>query len=154
MHLRYSYRICPTESQQRSPARTFGCARVVYNDALAARKQARRDGRPYPRSADLQKLVITGAKRTAERAWLASVGVDPLIQSLRDLDTAYRNFFDSVSGKRAGRQVGLPRFKSKRDNRQSLRKPPATDGTSASSAGTNPRRRCVPPAGSWTDPSR
>lgn len=121
MHLRYSYRICPTAGQRQALARTFGCARVVYNDALAARKQARRDGRPYPRSADLQKLVITGAKRTAERAWLASVAVDPLIQSLRDLDTAYRNFFDSVSGRRAGRQVGLPRFKSKRDSRQSLR---------------------------------
>ncbi|MFB8168957.1 RNA-guided endonuclease InsQ/TnpB family protein [Kitasatospora purpeofusca] len=121
MHLRYSYRLYPTANQRQALARTFGCARVVYNDALAARKQARKDGRPYPRSTDLQKLVITGAKRTAERAWLASVAVDPLIQSLRDLDTAYRNFFDSVSGKRAGRQVGLPRFKSKRDNRQSLR---------------------------------
>ncbi|MCX5215458.1 RNA-guided endonuclease TnpB family protein [Kitasatospora sp. NBC_00240] len=43
------------------------------------------------------------------------------MQSLRDLDTAYRNFFDSVSGKRRGRLVGLPRFKSKRDSRQSLR---------------------------------
>jgi putative transposase len=93
----------------------------VYNDALAARKDARKGGLPYPKSADLQKLVITAAKKTAERGWLSSVGVDPLIQSLRDLDTAYRNFFDSVSGKRAGRPVGLPRFKSKRDNRQSLR---------------------------------
>ncbi|GHF65875.1 transposase [Kitasatospora xanthocidica] len=121
MYLRYSYRIYPTSGQCASLARTFGCARVVYNDALAARKEARKAGRPYPKSTDLQKLVITGAKKTAERAWLASVGVDPLIQSLRDLDTAYRNFFDSVSGKRAGRPVGLPRFKSKRDNHQSLR---------------------------------
>ncbi|MFH8386381.1 RNA-guided endonuclease InsQ/TnpB family protein [Kitasatospora sp. NPDC018058] len=121
MHLRYSYRICPTAGQRSALARTFGCARVVYNDALAARKQARKDGLPYPKGTDLQKLVITEAKRTAERAWLASVGVDPLIQSLRDLDTAYRNFFDSVSGRRAGRPVGLPHFKSKRDNRQSLR---------------------------------
>ncbi|MFI9319981.1 RNA-guided endonuclease InsQ/TnpB family protein [Kitasatospora aureofaciens] len=121
MHLRYSYRIYPTAGQRAVLARAFGCARVVYNDALAARKEARKAGQPYPRSTDLQKLVITAAKKTPERAWLASVGVDPLIQSLRDLDTAYRNFFDSVSGKRAGRPVGLPRFKSKRDNRQSLR---------------------------------
>ncbi|MEV8100718.1 transposase, partial [Kitasatospora sp. NPDC085879] len=121
MHLRYSYRICPTVGQRAALARTFGCARVVYNDALAARKAARMAGLPYPKSTDLQKLVITGAKKTAERAWLASVGVDPLIQSLRDLDSAYRNFFDSVSGKRAGRPVGLPRFKSRKDSRQSLR---------------------------------
>ncbi|PBC69580.1 putative transposase [Streptomyces sp. TLI_235] len=121
MHLRYSYRIYPTAGQRSVLARTFGCARVVYNDALTARKAARKDGLPYPRSTDLQKRVITEAKRTPERAWLASVGVDPLIQSLRDLDTAYRNFFDSVSGKRAERPVGLPRFKSRKDSRQSLR---------------------------------
>ncbi|MFJ1709635.1 RNA-guided endonuclease InsQ/TnpB family protein [Kitasatospora sp. NPDC088346] len=121
MHLRYSYRVYPTASQRESLARTFGCARVVYNDALAARKAARKAGLPHPKSSDLQKIVITSAKRTTERAWLASVGVDPLIQSLRDLDTAYRNFFDSMSGKRAGRPVGLPRFKSRKDNRQSLR---------------------------------
>ncbi|MEV6212864.1 RNA-guided endonuclease TnpB family protein [Kitasatospora sp. NPDC051914] len=121
MHLRYSYRIYPTAGQRAALARTFGCARVVYNDALAARKEARKAGLPYPKATDLQKSVITAAKKTPERAWLASVGVDPLIQSLRDLDTAYRNFFDSVSGKRAGRPVGLPRFKSRKDNRQSLR---------------------------------
>lgn len=121
MRLRYSYRAYPTTGQRQALARTFGCARVVYNDALAARKLARKDGLPYPKSADLQKLVITRAKRAPERAWLAEVGVDPLIQSLRDLDTAYRNFFDSVSGRRRGRKVGLPRFKSKKDTRQSLR---------------------------------
>ncbi|MFD9685599.1 RNA-guided endonuclease InsQ/TnpB family protein [Kitasatospora sp. NPDC059146] len=121
MHLRYSYRVYPTAGQRAALAKTFGCARVVYNDGLAARKEARKTGRPYPKATDLQKSVITAAKKTPERAWLASVGVDPLIQSLRDLDTAYRNFFDSVSGKRDGRPVGLPRFKSKRDARQSLR---------------------------------
>ncbi|WP_199815150.1 MULTISPECIES: helix-turn-helix domain-containing protein [Streptomyces] len=74
MHLRYSYRLYPTAGQRALLARTFGCARVVYNDALAARKEARKAGLPYPKSTDLQKLVITSAKRTAERAWLASVG--------------------------------------------------------------------------------
>ncbi|MFJ1709534.1 helix-turn-helix domain-containing protein [Kitasatospora sp. NPDC088346] len=46
MHLRYSYRIYPTAGQRSALVSTFGCARVVYNDALAARKQARKDGRP------------------------------------------------------------------------------------------------------------
>ncbi|MFF3071734.1 RNA-guided endonuclease InsQ/TnpB family protein [Kitasatospora sp. NPDC057936] len=121
MHLRYSYRLYPTAGQRNALARTFGCARVVYNDALAVRKEARKGGLPFPKSTDLQKLVITTAKKTAERAWLASVGVDPLIQSVRDLDTAYRNFFDSLAGRRAGPPVGLPRFKSRKDSRQSLR---------------------------------
>ncbi|MFP8882477.1 RNA-guided endonuclease InsQ/TnpB family protein [Streptomyces mangrovi] len=42
-------------------------------------------------------------------------------QALRDLDQAYRNFFDSLSGKRKGPKIGEPRFKSKRDNRQTAR---------------------------------
>ncbi|MFD4560010.1 hypothetical protein ACFWP5_37805 [Streptomyces sp. NPDC058469] len=44
-----------------------------------------------------------------------------LQQSLRDLDTAYKNFFDSVNGERQGRKAGPPRFKSKKDTRQSIR---------------------------------
>lgn len=44
----------------------------------------------------------------------------PLQQSLRDADTAYKNCFASVSGKRKGRKVGPPRFK-KRSHRQAAR---------------------------------
>ncbi|MFF2080180.1 RNA-guided endonuclease InsQ/TnpB family protein [Kitasatospora sp. NPDC058162] len=121
MHLRYSFRLYPTGGQRLALARTFGCARVVYNDALALRRAAwKADGSRIPTGA-LAKAVITDAKRTEARSWLGSVSVDALQSSLRDLDTAYRNFFDSLSGKRQGRPVGLPRFKSKRDARQSLR---------------------------------
>ncbi|MET8509922.1 transposase [Streptomyces sp. NPDC004787] len=42
-----------------------------------------------------------------------------LQQSFRDLDAAYRSFFDSLKGKRPKR--GPPRFKSKRDTRQAIR---------------------------------
>ncbi|MFD7452905.1 RNA-guided endonuclease InsQ/TnpB family protein [Kitasatospora sp. NPDC059827] len=121
MHLRYSFRIYPTDSQRRSLARTFGCARVVYNDALALRKAAWKTDRSRIATGALAKSVITDAKKTDARSWLGSVSVDALQSSLRDLDTAYRNFFDSKSGKRAGRPVGLPVFKSRKDNRQSLR---------------------------------
>ncbi|MER6975815.1 hypothetical protein [Streptomyces carpinensis] len=44
-----------------------------------------------------------------------------LQQSLRDLGAAYRNFLDSLSGKRKGPKVEEPRLKSKRDTRQSVR---------------------------------
>ncbi|GGJ64867.1 hypothetical protein GCM10010121_089410 [Streptomyces brasiliensis] len=43
-----------------------------------------------------------------------------LQQSLRDLDAAYQNFFDSLQGKRQGRKTGPPRYKSKKDTRQSM----------------------------------
>jgi putative transposase len=44
-----------------------------------------------------------------------------LQQALADLTTAYRNFFASAAGKRRGRPVGLPRPRSRKDRRQSVR---------------------------------
>jgi putative transposase len=69
----------------------------------------------------LSRRVITQAKRTPERAWLAEVSAVVLQQALADLNTAYRNFFDSLSGNRKGPKVGAPRYKSRKDNRQAIR---------------------------------
>ncbi|WP_035956566.1 RNA-guided endonuclease TnpB family protein, partial [Kitasatospora sp. NRRL B-11411] len=44
MQLRYSFRVYPTTGQRTALARAFGCARVVYNDALRAREDARAAG--------------------------------------------------------------------------------------------------------------
>jgi putative transposase len=120
MKTRFRYRIYPHPHQQRLLAKTFGCARVVFNDALWLRQQAHENGQPYIRDTELQKQVITEAKKTPERAWLAEVSSVALIQSLQDLHQAFRNFFDSVTGKRKGAKVGLPRFKKKTD-KQAIR---------------------------------
>jgi putative transposase len=120
VQLRYNYRVYPTAAQQRSLARAFGCARVVFNDGLRARQEARAEGRPYLSDAELSKRV-TAAKLTPERAWLAEVSSVVLQQALADLNTAYRNFFASITGKRTGRKVAPPRFRSRKDNRQTIR---------------------------------
>jgi putative transposase len=119
VQLRYGFRLYPNGPQRAAPARAFGCARVVFNDALRARETARAEGAPFPKAGELSKLLITEAKKTVERVWLGEVSAVVLQQSLRDLDTAYRNFFDGLKGKRP--QTGAPRFKSKRDNRQAVR---------------------------------
>ncbi|WP_458688927.1 hypothetical protein [Nocardia tengchongensis] len=64
---------------------------------------------------------MTTAKNAPERAWLSEVSSVVLQQALAELNTAYRNFFASVSGKRKGVRVGKPRFRSRKDNRQSIR---------------------------------
>lgn len=61
----------------------------------------------------MQKLVITQAKKTVEREWLVTVSTIPLQQSVADLGIAYKNFFDSLKGKRKGKRVGTPKFKKK-----------------------------------------
>ncbi|WP_245780243.1 transposase [Actinopolyspora lacussalsi] len=45
-------------------------------------------------------------------------------QAIRDCDAAYKNFFDSLKGNRAGKRMGAPRFKSREDNRQAIRYQP------------------------------
>ena len=121
VQLRYNYRMYPTPGQQIELARAFGCARVVFNDGLRARQEAREQGLPYLSDAELSRQVITLAKATRERAWLNEVSAVVLQQALADLNIAYRNFFASVSGKRKGRKVAPPRYRSRKDNRQAIR---------------------------------
>ena len=98
----------------------FGWARVVFNDALAARQAAFEAGEPYITDAAMSAR-LTEVKAVSERAWLRDVSAVVLQQALADLNRSYRNFFDSITGKREGPRVGPPRFKSRKDSRQSIR---------------------------------
>ena len=120
MQVRYRYRIYPSPGQQQALARVFGCARVVYNDCLRLRDQAYAGGEKISGTV-VQRRVITLAKLTPERVWLGEVASVPLVQACQDARRAYRNWFDSLSGKRKGRTVGHPRFRSRKDHRQSIR---------------------------------
>lgn len=121
MQLRYNFRVYPTPGQRIALARAFGCARVVFNDGLHLRRRAREAGEKYISDAELSRRLITEAKATPERAWLGEVSSVVLQQALADLNTAYRNFFNSISGKRKGRALAPPRFRSRKDNRQAIR---------------------------------
>ena len=87
--------------QRDALARAFGCARVVFNDALAARQDAFAAGRPYVTDAELSAR-LTAAKASPERAWLGEVSAVVLQQALADLTAAYRNFFASATGTAEG----------------------------------------------------
>jgi putative transposase len=121
VQLRYNVRLYPDASQREALARSFGCARVVFNDGLRLRQQAREAGEKYVSDGDLSRRLITEAKTTPERAWLGEVSSVVLQQALADLNTAYRNFFASISGKRKGRKLAPPRYRSRKDNRQAIR---------------------------------
>ena len=121
MQLRYAFRLYPTRGQQAALGRAFGCARVVYNDAVRARREARAQDLPYPRLGLLSRLLITEAKRRPERAWLGEVSAVVLQQALRDCERAYTSFFASLKGERTAARVGEPRMKSRKDARQSIR---------------------------------
>ena len=93
---------------------------MVFNDALAVREAAYEAGQPSVTDAQLSAR-LTAAKQMPERAWLAEVSAVVLQQALADLTTAYRNYFASLAGTRKGRKVARPRFRSRKDHRQSIR---------------------------------
>src|SRR2546430_15686877 len=69
VQLRYNYRLYPSPGQRQALARAFGCARVVFNDGLRARQEARAAGLPYLTDGELSAR-LTEAKLTPGRAWL------------------------------------------------------------------------------------
>ncbi len=93
----------------------------MFNDALAIRNDAYEKGEPFVTDAELSVRVITAAKKTPERAWLCEVSAVASQQARADCTAAFRNFFDSVSGRRKGRKLGQPRFRSRKDHRQAIR---------------------------------
>jgi putative transposase len=93
---------------------------VVFNDALAAREAAHQAGLPYLTEAELSAR-LTEVKHTPERAWLGEVSAVVLQQALADLNAAYQNFFASRTGTRKGPKARKPRFRSRKDHRQTIR---------------------------------
>jgi putative transposase len=89
----YRYRFYPTSEQAAVLARTFGCARYVYNWALRLRTDAyyeRHERIGYHEAS----AALTALKQRPETTWLTEVSSVPLQQALRHLDTAFRNFFE------------------------------------------------------------
>ena len=117
MQKRFKYRLYPHPHQRQALAQVFGCARVVWNDALALKQEAWKERQERLSINNLMKVCITQARQTPERSWLKQVHVTPLQQSLRDLDKAFKSWWKSLKGK--GR-AKAPRFK-RRHNRQAIR---------------------------------
>ena len=104
MEKAYRYRFYPTAEQEKLLGRTMGCARLVYNKALAARTIAwyeRQERVGYSQTSSM----LTNWKKEEELDFLNEVSCVPLQQGLRHLQTAFTNFF-------AGR-AKYPNFKKK-----------------------------------------
>ena len=110
----YKYRLYPTDEQKILFAKTFGCCRFVYNWALALKIEAYKERKKTLKNVFLTNLMKSELK--AEHEWLSEVNSQSLQSALRNLDTAYSNFFRNTKA------VGFPRFKS-RKNQQSFQCP-------------------------------
>lgn len=117
IHKAFKFRLYPNLEQRQALERQFGCARFVFNTLLqermeyyATHKGEEKQGLNYYDTARL----LTAMKQKPEYGWLNEVNSRSLQVALRDLDTAYGNFF-------AGR-AKFPKFKCRRD-KQSFRVP-------------------------------
>ena len=107
----YKYRIYPTSAQQHMLAHTFGCVRAVYNPFLSVRSEAWKTSRESVSYTQTSKM-LTCLKHTDGFTRLTEVDSMALQESLRDLDNAYKNFFQGLADK--------PRFKSRRKSKPSF----------------------------------
>ena len=101
----YKLRMYPTRTQERALAQWFGHTRWVWNWGLESRQKAYARRKETLTSVDLDRR-LTQLKKAPSLEWLANVPAGCLTQKLRDLDTAFANFFD--------RRARYPRFKSRR----------------------------------------
>ena len=113
MEYSYKFRLCPNAAQRNLIQRTFGCARFVYNHFLSERiAQYRETGKSPTRFQQDKELTVLKQKL----GWLQEPDKCALQNAVRNLDAAYKNFFRRVKN---GEKPGFPKFKSKRDHRQS-----------------------------------
>ena len=115
MEYSYKFRIYPSKTQVQQIQRTFGCCRFVWNYYLAMRKDIyEQDGKTMNYYACCKDM--TQLKKTL--LWLKEADATALQSSLQNLDAAYQNFFRRV---KQGQKPGYPKFKSKRNRRQSYK---------------------------------
>lgn len=111
----YRFRLYPTKEQEALIQKTFGCCRFVYNHYLAMRIES------YKERGETLNYVACSNNLTSlkgELPWLREADATALQSSLRDLDTAFQNFFRGI---KKGQHVGYPQFKSKRNRRKSYK---------------------------------
>jgi putative transposase len=89
----FKYRFFPTDEQVAQLAKTLGCARYVYNQALEYRTAAWQQEKKSV-GYHLTAAKFTEWKKEPEKAFLSEVSSVALQQSLRNLDVAFTNFFE------------------------------------------------------------
>lgn len=120
IHKALKVRIYPSEKQKAILDKTFGCCRVVYNERLSEHIEYYNTYKDNP---DKPKFKGTLPKelRETKYPWLGDNTIaEALMQSLRNCEQAYSNFFKSLKGNRKGRKVGYPKFKSKKQHKDSF----------------------------------
>ena len=115
----HKIRLNPSAEQELYFRKAAGTARFVYNWGLAEwqRHKAAHPGQEHGVMAIKKDF---NALKGQEYPWIYDVAKDVAEGAFTNLSAALKNHFESKNGQRKGARVGFPRFKSKKDRRQSF----------------------------------
>ena len=106
-------RLYPNKEQATMINKLLGCYRVVYNQCLNRKIESYKNEGKTENLSTLGKFVHHELLKDENFIWLREQNTKVLKQAVKDMLTAYKNFFE--------RHSGYPKFKSKHDNKQSCR---------------------------------
>ena len=106
----FKIRLLPTEEQEILMFKSIGCSRFTYNWALNRCNELYKQGIKYNMS-NIRK-EFTQLKKQEGFKWLNEVSNTTMVESMRNLDKAFKIFFKT--------KKGYPKFKTKRKSKQSF----------------------------------
>lgn len=105
-------KIYPKKWQKELIEKHFGCCRLIYNFGLERKTKTYQETKKSISIYAIQKEI---PKMYEEKPWLKEVNSQAIQQSLKDLDSAFAHFFKAHNK--------FPKFKSKKNPKQSFRVP-------------------------------
>ncbi|EFG9297727.1 transposase, partial [Escherichia coli] len=103
----FKFQLRPGGQQEREMRCFAGACRFVFNRALARQNENHEAGNKYIPYGKMASWLVEW-KNATETQWLKDAPSQPLQQSLKDLERAYKNFFQ--------KRAAFPRFKKRGQN--------------------------------------
>lgn len=105
-------RLYPNKTQEQTLNKVLGCYRFVYNQMLARKQKEYDENKKSLGLTELSKYFHGTLLKDEHYAWLKEQNTKVMKQSIRQMFTAYDNFFKL--------KKGFPKFKSKKDKQSAL----------------------------------
>ena len=105
-------RLYPNKEQEQKINKVLGSYRFVYNHMLALKQQEYNENKKSLGLKELSKYLLGTMRKDEQYAWLKEENTQVLQQAIRQMLSAYNNFFKQ--------HKGFPKFKSKKDKQSAL----------------------------------
>ena len=105
-------RLYPNKEQEQKINKVLGCYRFVYNHMLALKQEAYNKDKTNLGLCELSKYLLGTLRKDEKYAWMKEENTKIMVQSIRQMLTAYDRFFKYHDG--------FPKFKSKKDKQSAL----------------------------------